>query len=186
MRKLAFAGAAACAVALSAQIAAAQTGNCSINSTGPTPLNCVVTSTNTLTIPSLLIINMSGFNAGSGTAVTLAAPTQMSDYTASTIFMPTTGPSFTVSANRNYKVQISAATAAFTGGPYAKPAGDLMWSNTNGSGYVGLSQTPADMVSGTPTTLSASTGVFYSTKYNITNDVPGTYSIDVKFTLVAP
>jgi hypothetical protein len=128
---------------------------------------------------------MSGFT-GAGTAMTLAAPTQISDYTAATIFMPTTGPTFTVSANRNYKVQISAATAAFAG-PYAKPAGDLLWSNTNGSGYVALSQTPADMVAaGTPTTASAPVGVFYSTKYNITNDVPGSYSIDVKFTLVAP
>jgi len=184
MRKLAFAGAAACAIATSAQIAAAQTGSCSISSTAAPPLNCVVTSTHSLTIPSLLTINMSGFT-GAGTAMTLNAPTQISDYTASTIFMPTTGPTFTVSANRNYKVQISASTAAFAG-PYAKPAGDLLWSNTNGSGYVALTQTPADMVSGTPTTLSASTGVFYSTKYNIVNDVPGSYSIDVKFTLVAP
>jgi len=134
----------------------------------------------------LLTINMSGFT-GAGTAMTLNAPTQMSDYTAATIFMPTTGPSFTVSANRAYKVQISAGGATFTGGAYLKPAGDLLWSNTNGSGYVSLSQTPADMVAaGTPTTASAPVTVYYSTKYSLANDIPGTYSIDVKFTLVAP
>jgi hypothetical protein len=184
MRKLAFAGVAACAVAISAQMAAAQTGTCSINSTGPTPLSCAVTSTHSLTIPSLLTLNMSGFT-GPGSAMTLNAPTTMADYTSSTIQMPTTGPTFTVSANRNWKVQISAATAAFAG-PYAKPAGDLLWSNVNGSGYAALTTTPVDMTSGTATTLSTATGVFYKTTYNIATDVPGSYSLDVKFTLVAP
>ncbi len=123
MRKLSLAGVAACAVAIGAQIATAQTGTCSIASTAPTPLSCAVTSTHSLTIPSLLSLNMSGFT-GPGSAMTLNAPTTIADYTTSTIQMPTTGPTFTVSANRNWKVQISAATAAFAG-PYAKPAGDL-------------------------------------------------------------
>ncbi|HEV8447559.1 MAG TPA: hypothetical protein VGQ44_12090 [Gemmatimonadaceae bacterium] len=143
-----------------------------------------MTSTHSFTIPSLLTLNMSGFT-GAGTAMSLNAPTTMADYTSSTIQMPTNGPTYTVSANRNYKVQISAATAAFTG-PYAKPASDLLWSNTNGSGYVGLTTTPTDMTSGGPTTASAPVGVFYKTSYNIATDVPGSYQIDVKFTLVAP
>ncbi len=42
------------------------------------------------------------------------------------------------------------------------------------------------MTSGTATTLSPATGVFYKTTYNIAADVPGAYSLDVKFTLVAP
>ena len=61
MRKLSLAGVAACAVAIGAQIATAQTGTCSIASTAPTPLSCAVTSTHSLTIPSLLSLNMSGF-----------------------------------------------------------------------------------------------------------------------------
>jgi len=184
MRKLSLAGVAACAVAITSQIAAAQTGTCSINSTAASPAPCVVTSTHSLTIPSLLTLNMSGFT-GPGTAMTLNAPTTMADYTASTIQMPTTGPTFTVSANRNWKVQISAAAAAFAG-PYAKPASDLQWSNVNGSGYAALTTTPVDMTTGTPTTLSAATGVFYKTTYNIAADVPGAYQLDVQFTLVAP
>lgn len=184
MRKLAFAGAAACAVAISAQIAAAQTGSCSINSTSATPAPCTVTSTHSFTIPSLLTLNMSGFT-GAGTAMALNAPTTIAAYTSSTIQMGTTGPTYTVSANRNWKVQISAAAASFTG-PYAKPASDLAWSNALAGTYAALTTTPVDMTTGGPTTASASTGVFYKTTYNIATDVPGSYQLDVVFTLVAP
>jgi len=184
MRKLALAGAAACAVAavsMTAQIAAAQ--SCSITSTSATPAPCSVTSTHTLTIPSLLTLTMSGFT--SGTSMTLNAPTTMADYTSSTIQMPTNGPSYQVQANRNYKVQISANAAAFTG-PYAKPAGDLAWSTSSGGTFAGLTTTPTDISSGGPTTLSAVTSLFYKTTYAFATDLPGSYSLDVKFTLVAP
>jgi len=128
---------------------------------------------------------MSGFT-GAGTAMSLNAPTQMSDYGATgSVTMATTGPTYTVSANRNYKVQISAAAASFTG-PYAKPAGDLSWSNAAAGTFTALSTTATDMTSGGPTTGSAVVGVFYKTAYNIATDVPGSYTLDVKFTLVAP
>ena len=181
MRKLAVAGAAACALAISAQFASAQ--SCSINSTAASPAPCTVTSTHTLTMPSLLTLNMAGFT-GPGTAMTLNAPTSMADYTSSTIQMPTTGPTWQVQANRNYKVQISANAASFTG-PYAKAASDLAWSTSAGGTFVGLSTTPADVSTGTPT-VSASGGIFYKTTYNFAADIPGSYSLDVTFTLVAP
>jgi hypothetical protein len=182
MRKFVVAGAAACAVVASAQIVAAQ--SCSITSTAASPPPCTVTSTHTLTMPSLLTLTMSGFT--SGTNETLNAPTSMADYTSSTIQMPTTGPTFLVQANRNYQVQISAATAAFTGSTYAKPASDLAWSTSAGGTFAGLSTTPADVSTGSATALSASVGLFYKTTYNFTQDIPGSYSLDVKFTLVAP
>jgi hypothetical protein len=135
-------------------------------------------------MPSLLTLTMSGFT--SGTNETLNAPTSMADFTSSTIQMPTTGPTFQVQANRNYKVQISAATAAFTGSTYAKPASDLAWSTSAGGTFAGLSTTPADVATGSATALSTAVGLFYKTTYNFVADVPGAYSLDVKFTLVAP
>ncbi len=181
MKKLAVAGAVACAVAMSAQVAAAQ--SCSITSTAASPPNCTVTSTHSLTMPSLLTLTMSGFT--SGTNETLNAPTTMADYTAATIQMPTTGPTFVVQANRGYKVQISAAAAAFSGAAYAKPASDLAWSTSAGGTFVGLSTTPADITTGVATMGSPSVGLFYKTTYNFTQDVPGTYNLNVVFTLVA-
>jgi hypothetical protein len=182
MRKLAFAGAAACALAFSARIAAAQ--SCSITTTAAIPpaQTCTITSTHSLTIPSLLSLTMSGFT--SGTNETLVAPTAMSDFVTPTIQMSTVGPSYVVKANRNYKVQISANAAAFTG-PYAKPAGDLAWATSLAGTYTGLTTTPVDLSSG-GATASASGGVWYKTTYNFATDVPGSYTLDVTFTLVAP
>jgi len=180
MRKLAVV---AGLIAVSARVTAAQT--CSISSTAAVPTPCTVTSTASLTVPSLLQLTMSGFTAG--TAQTLAAPTAMSDFSSSnTIQIATTGPTFVVKANRAYKVQISSATAAFTGSTYAKPASDVAWSTSAGGSFVGLSTTAADIVSAGATTGSTSVGVFYKTTYDFVADVPGTYNLDVKFTLVAP
>lgn len=169
--------------AVGARTSAAQ--SCSISSTAATPAPCTVTSTHSLTMPSLLSLTMAGFT--SGTSQTLAAPTDISDFSSgNTILVPTTGPTFTVKANRAYKVQISAAAASFTGTSYAKPAADLTWSTSASGSFAALSTTAADVDAGSATAGSTSVGLFYKTTYNLLQDVPGTYSLDVKFTLVAP
>jgi len=169
-------------LAMSANAASAQT--CTIASTSAS-VSCSVTSTHSLTVPSLMSLTMSGFT--SGTSQTLAAPTAISDFASSnTIQIPTAGPTFVVKANRAYRVQINAATSAFTGSTYAKPASDVAWSTSSGGAFVGLSTTPADITGGAATTGSTSVGVFYKTTYDFVADVPGSYNLDVKFTLVAP
>ena len=166
-----------------ARTSAAQ--SCSISSTAATPTPCTVTSTHTINMPSLLSLTMAGFT--SGTSQTLAAPTDISDFSSgSTIEIPTTGPTFTVKANRAYKVQISAAAASFSGTTYAKPAGDVTWSTSAGGTFVALSTTAADVDAGSATAGSTSVGLFYKTTYKLLQDIPGSYSFDVKFTLVAP
>ena len=176
-------GAVAVAIAASALHAGAQT--CSISSTAASPPPCTITSTHSLTMPSLLALTMAGFT--SGTAVTLAAPTSVADFGAgSTVQIPTTGPTFTVKSNRPYKVQISAAAAAFSGTTYAKPASDVSWSTSAAGTFAPLSTTAADVDAQNASAGSASVGLFYKTNYDFLQDVPGTYSLDVKFTLVAP
>ena len=166
-----------------ARTSAAQ--SCSIASTGAPPLSCTVTSTHSLTMPSLLSLTMAGFTSGS--SMTLNAPADISDFTTNTIQVATTGPTFNVKANRAYKVQISAAAASFTTGTgYAKPAADLAWSTAAAGTFASVSATPADIVSGAATAGSSSTGLFYKTTYRLLSDVPGAYSLDVTFTLVAP
>jgi len=169
-------------VVVSARVSAAQ--SCSITSTAVTPPPCSVTSTHSLTVPSLLSLTMSGFT--SGTSQTLNAPTAMSDFSSgNTIQIATTGPTFVVKANRAYKVQINAAAAAFSGTSYAKPAGDVSWSTSAGGTFNALSTTAADVSTGAAT-AAANGGIFYKTTYNFTQDVPGTYTLDVTYTLVAP
>jgi hypothetical protein len=136
-------------------------------------------------MPSLLSLTMAGFT--SGTSQTLVAPTNISDFSSgTTIQLPTTGPTFTVKANRAYKVQISAAAATFSGTSYAKPAGDIAWSTSAAGSFTALSTTAADVDAGGATAGSASVGLFYKTTYKLLSDVPGTYTLDVTFTLVAP
>lgn len=159
--------------------------SCSISSTAASPAPCTVTSTHSLTMPSLLALTMSGFTSGS--SQTLAAPTAMSDFGAgTTATIPTTGPTFTVKANRAYKVQISAAAATFSGTSYAKPAGDITWSTAAAGSFVALTTTATDVSTGGATAGSSSVGIFYKTNFNLLQDVPGTYTLDVTFTLVAP
>jgi hypothetical protein len=173
------------AVAIAAATSPARAQTCSITSTAASPSPCTITSTHSLTMPSLLLLTMAGFT--SGTSVTLAAPSSMADFSSgNTIQVPTTGPTFTVKSNRAYKVQISAATASFTGTTYAKPASDLAWSTSAAGTFTPLSTTAADVDAGSATTGSASVGLFYKTTYDFVQDIPGTYSLDVKFTLVAP
>lgn len=177
------AGVVAGAIALVAQPARAQT--CSISSTAASPSPCTITSTHSLTVPSLLSLTMAGFT--SGTSMTLAAPSSTSDFSSgTTVQIPTTGPTFTVKSNRPYKVQISAATATFTGTTYAKPAADVAWSTSAAGTFAALSTTAADVDSQNASAGSSSVGIFYKTTYSFLQDVPGTYSLDVKFTLVAP
>jgi len=177
------AGALAVAVAVSASHAEAQT--CSISSTAASPAPCTITSTHSLTMPSLLLLTMAGFT--SGTSVTLTAPSSMADFSSgNTVQIPTTGPTFTVKSNRAYKVQISAASAAFTGTTYAKPASDIAWSTSANGTFTALSTTAADVDAQNASAGSTSVGIFYKTTYGLLQDVPGTYSLDVKFTLVAP
>jgi hypothetical protein len=180
MRKL---FAVAVLVAAVAQTSAAQ--SCSIASTAATPSPCTVTSTHSLTMPSLLSLTMAGFT--SGTSQTLNAPADVSEFSSgNTIQVATTGPTFTVKANRAYKVQISAAAASFSGTSYAKPAADIAWSTASNGTFANLSTTAADLDAGGATAGSTSVGLFYKTTYRLLQDVPGTYSLDVKFTLVAP
>ncbi len=159
--------------------------SCSISSTAATPTPCTVTSTHSLTMPSLLSLTMAGFT--SGTSQTLNAPTDISDFSSgNTIQVATTGPTFTVKANRAYKVQISAAAASFAGTSYAKPATDVAWSTAANGTFAALSTTAADVDAGAATAGSTSVGLFYKTTYKLFSDVPGAYTLDVKFTLVAP
>ena len=180
MRKL---FAVAVLVAAVAQTSAAQ--SCSIASTAATPSPCTVTSTHSLTMPSLLSLTMAGFT--SGTSQTLNAPADVSEFSSgNTIQVATTGPTFTFKANLAYKVQISAAAASFSGTSYAKPAADIAWSTASNGTFANLSTTAADLDAGGATAGSTSVGLFYKTTYRLLQDVPGTYSLDVKFTLVAP
>lgn len=104
------------------------------------------------------------------------------------------GPALTVKANRPWTVKISANTAAwgyvdsFTLGGAApvKPAADLLWSTTSGSGYVAASNaTPATVFNGNGTS-GTSQNVYYQVMWNSATDKPGDYSLQLDYTITTP
>jgi hypothetical protein len=105
----------------------------------------------------------------------------------------TTGPTLTVSANSGWTLSLRASSALWTatntspGAPARtnKPAADLKWSKTSGSGFVVLTTTDAPLVSGSATASSVTT-LYFQTLYSWTLDTPGNYSLAVILTLTAP
>ncbi len=126
----------------------------------------------------------------SATTTPLTPPSAV-DYDAG--FVANTGPMATVRGNRAWRLQISAATATWTAvntepGVSAranKPAGDLLRATAVGGPFTALSTTPATVVSG-GASVGTATNFFFRTTYAWAVDTPGTYSLVVTFTLLAP
>jgi len=159
--------------------------SCSIASTNNS-VNCTVSTTLSTTVASLMNLTLNG------TTVTLVAPSAVTDFNASGLFSSTTtGPNFQVKSNRSYRVQVSTDAATFSHTPatgaasYAKPVANVQIS-TDGTNFSALSTVAADIASGSATALSTVTSVNYKTAYDITKDQPGSYTLGVTFTLIAP
>jgi hypothetical protein len=95
------------------------------------------------------------------------------------------GPTARVKSNTDWRLEVSAASTAWTAGPGArdgKPATDLAWRVGTNGGYTPLSTDPAQAAAGghTPDTQVA---FQYQTSYDSQNDRPGTYSLVVRYTL---
>jgi hypothetical protein len=93
-------------------------------------------------------------------------------------------------SNRAFTVQLSGVTPTFSySGSLPNPsksASDLLWATSAGA----LSTTTSHL--GATTTLlsqgagSIMTPLFFRTLWSFVNDVPGTYSLAIRFTLSAP
>ena len=146
--------------------------------------NCTVPTSTTLTIGTVVRLVLSAI------ATPLTAPTE-AGYDAG--FAADAGPTATVQANTPWRLQISAAAATWTAANTepgvaaraAKPAGDLTWSTAAGGPFAGLSVAPVDARTGAATAGNVG-GFFYRTLYSWGLDTPGSYSLIVVFTLMAP
>jgi hypothetical protein len=126
----------------------------------------------------------------STTGVSLGSPTE-ADYSNGYRNVP--GPAVTahVMSNRAFQVQVIGGGATFTYAGScpdpAKPASDLQWSTsrlgrraaTNDMGTAGM------LMNGGPSG-NAQASLFLRTLWDFTRDVPGDYSLAIRFTLSAP
>ena len=170
-------------VALVAAAPAQAQQSCEVNAT--TASTCTIPTTLSMTMPSIMELTLSA------TSLSLPTPQSIGDFNANgLVSLPVTGPNVDVRSNRAYRVQISSA-ANFThqangGGSFTKPAGELSWSVDGGTTTTAMSTTPTDILSGSATNAATQETVTYLTAYDITRDKPGSYSLAVTFTLIAP
>jgi hypothetical protein len=143
--------------------------------------NCPANTSATLTIPDVMQLTLTS----SSTALTAPAA---ADYDAG--FVANTGPTATVKSNRAWRLQISAGAATWTAvntPPFTaranKPAADLQWGT--GGPFTALSTTAATAASGSATGGTPASFVFH-TVYSWGLDTPGSYSLAIVFTLLAP
>ncbi|HEX6557829.1 MAG TPA: hypothetical protein VF021_00160 [Longimicrobiales bacterium] len=120
---------------------------------------------------------------------TLAAPTPAM-YDAG--FAITNGPTATIRSNAPWTLAISASSATWnatnTGTEPArtnKPASDLQWATSVAGPFTATTTTPASITSGSATAGSA-VALYYRTLYSWGLDTPGSYSLQVVFTITAP
>lgn len=170
------------ALALLGRGAAAQTCTASLSGGAGTCSTASIAAT--LTIGNVVQLSINA------TSTTLTSP-GIADYNAG--FVADAGPTATMQCNGPCRLQISAATATWTGTTTVvsaparanKPASDLTWSTSAGGPFTGLTTTPATVQS-LSATAGSSTSLFYRTLYAWNVDTPGNYSLTVVITLASP
>ncbi len=148
------------------------------------PANCGQPGSVTMTAGRVVRLQMTAVSTP------LTAPTP-ADFDAG--FNATTGPTFTVSANASWTLQVHAAAATWTatntspGAPARanKPAADLQWSTASNGSFVALTTTDVNLVTGAATASNATT-LYFQTLYDWTLDTPGIYSMAIVLTLTSP
>jgi len=142
--------------------------------------SCSVNASVSVTVPQILRLTLST------TSATLTAPTE-TDFDAGHLQEAGASLTATVKSNKPWNLSVKSNAANWDTAPWSKPASDLQWSKTNGSGYAGLTTGAANVYSANQgATGNGLTSFFFNTLYSYANDVPGAYSITVIFTVTAP
>lgn len=148
--------------------------------------SCTLPVNASVTVPALVAMS-----TGSG-SITLTAPTA-NDLT--TGHVTESSPlALTVKANRTWRLQIH--TSAATNWTYAgsdagvKPISDLEWSTSAAGTFAAVTGTAVDVVTAQARTNGANQSIYFRTLYpddfESARNAPGTYTIPLVFTLIAP
>lgn len=146
----------------------------------------VCTVVHSVSVPTVLKLTVAAAPTTGSTVTTTVLP-QPTEADLDAGFATSTGPTLTVKANRAWLVTVTAdASWGLTGGTRTtpKPAADLLW-NVTGLGNA-FSNNVGTAASFGGTAGSSDRTMFYKVLYDFAQDVPGTYSINVNFTLTAP
>jgi len=167
---------------------------------------CPLTVAATVTVAHLLQLNVSGTQTNLAPPVVTTYDSSAAAANANGYPVGATGPTVTVKANRGWKLTVSSQNDywSFTpdatyqqcrpgGGTYSsctgssssvagKASSDLAWSLNANTAFAGLTSTPA-LLSSNATGSSASYTLYYRVRWAYASDVPGTYTLNVVFTV---
>jgi hypothetical protein len=174
-------------VALIALAAASAARAQTCTNAGVASATCSVVATATATVQHVVSMNIGS------TALGLSGITAIANYNASGVatMNDLNLHTITVRANRSWTVSVNgnAATWTFTpaGGTTdpSKVVGDLGWSATGAAPFTAMTTAAATVATGSATN-SSTIPMSYQTTYNITKDVPGSYSLGLTYTISAP
>lgn len=140
---------------------------------------CTVTHTVSATAPTILHMDLNT------TTTSLTNPVE-ANFDAAAI--SDVGPTVTLKSNKAAHAQISTSAANWTGssgGQASKAIGDLEWKVGAGA-FAPITGTPVDITGLASGTGNRSAAITWGTLWHLATDTPGSYSLDVTFTLVAP
>ncbi len=186
MSKRSLASLAAVTVIALAATSVARAQSCS--NAGPSTATCSVVATATATVADVVSMNIGT------TSLALSGVDSAPQFNGSGIYQPANNGlhTITVRANRSWTLSVKADAAnwtdtpAGTAGSYSKPAGDLAWAiGASPSSYTPMTTSNATVSTGSATNSQA-VAMNYQTTYDITKDLPGTYTLGLTFTISAP
>jgi hypothetical protein len=171
------------AAAMTAALAGTAHAQVTVNCTGtPTtgPSGCLVTNTVSASVPIVarLVLSAAATTLTSPTAADFGTTAGVSDGNAVTL---------TVRANAAYRITASTAATSWTGPTgTTKPVGDLRLSTDNFGTTSVLTGAGVQIASGAAPTAGANIQIGYNVRYDWTTDLPGGYSLPVRYTLTSP
>ena len=154
---------------------------------GVASATCSVVATASATVQHVVSMNIGS------TTLALSGISAVADYNGSGVATKSDVNlhSITIRANRSWTLSVNANAATWTFTPAggttdpSKLAGDLGWSTTGGAPFTAMTTSAATVSTGSATN-SAVIPMSYQETYNITKDVPGSYSLGLTYTISAP
>ena len=163
-----------CALLVAPRGVTAQEGGCTVGSGSA----CSIDVSLRVDIPSVVSLSLSD------ASLVIPSPILTSGADGVTV----QGPTAIVSANTEWQLLISTATATWRSDSEnrrAKPASDLTWSTTRFGPFMPMSPSPAVMLGGGPGG-NRPVPTWLRALFDAARDGPGRYEITVSYTIIAP
>ena len=122
-------------------------------------------------------------DVGTGGATTLSALDAAVDFSdEGVVTKESAGPTYSIRANRSWKLMVKASSGTFSTPAQSKPSSDLALA-IRSNAYTELNTADVELDCGRGTFSASGRTIKYRTTYYLSNDLPGEYQVGLTFTL---